>query len=365
MQAASAAASGRNRIAHPDAPRFLFLRKGPSTVRRQVQFGIRQGATMSMLFQRSLGFSVAAAIVTASLVAQTDSSSSPMSAPLELIHGKPFVMVMVNGKGPFRFIIDTGTGAEAFVSPELSDELKLPIFDHVSLSDASKQGGQRVPVVRIQSLQVAGVQFSGVNAVRHVLHGVEGDCQGLLGFELFRDYLLTIDYPNRRLSLASGNLKPDGEQTVLPFKMPDRIPIIELQIGPVQIDAQIDSGGTGLSLPEGIAGHLKFENNPEFFGIGESLSTRFELRSAKLASDVHLGRYTFTRPFVEINTAFPLANFGSSAMQDFTFTFDQKESLVRFESSKQTLFLGSTPTPIRMERAPTYREPELSLIPVG
>jgi hypothetical protein len=68
---------------------------------------------------------------------------------------------------------------------------------------------------------------------------------------------------------------------------------------------------------------------------------------------------------VEINPAFPIANFGSSAMQNFTFTFDQKESLVRFESGKQTLFLGSTPTPLRIERAPTYREPEISLIPVG
>ena len=39
--------------------------------------------------------------------------------------GKPYVMVTVNGKGPYRFVIDTGTGAEAFVTPELADELKL------------------------------------------------------------------------------------------------------------------------------------------------------------------------------------------------------------------------------------------------
>ena len=320
---------------------------------------------MSTLFQRSFGIIVVAGILSATLVAQSDSPPGPEFAHLELIHGKPFVMVMVNGKGPFRFIIDTGTGAEAFVSPELSDQLNLPQTDHVTLSDASKQGGQRVPVVQIQSLRVAGVEFNEVKAIRHALHGVEGDCQGLLGFELFRDYLLTLDYPNRRFSLTSGDLQPDGELSVLPFRMPDGIPIISLQVGSNKIEAQIDSGGTGLSLPEGIAARLRFEIDPEFFGIAESLSTRFELKSAKLASDVQLGRYTFTRPFVEINPAFPIANFGSSAMQNFTFTFDQKESLVRFESGKQTLFLGSTPTPLRIERAPTYREPEISLIPVG
>ena len=48
------------------------------------------------------------------------------SAPMIERYGKPYVMVTINGKGPYRFVIDTGTGADAFVSPELADELKLP-----------------------------------------------------------------------------------------------------------------------------------------------------------------------------------------------------------------------------------------------
>src|SRR5580658_7673496 len=47
-------------------------------------------------------------------------------ARLDVIHGKPFVMVTINGKGPFRFVIDTGTGGEAFVSAELAEQLGLP-----------------------------------------------------------------------------------------------------------------------------------------------------------------------------------------------------------------------------------------------
>jgi predicted aspartyl protease len=316
---------------------------------------------MSSAFRR---ICVSLTLLTASATSLT-AQNTALSAPLELTHGKPFVMVMVNGKGPFRFVVDTGTSAEAFVTAELADQLNLPVTGQVHLSDPSKQGGQRVPRVQIQSLEVAGVVFTDVKAARHNLSSADGNCDGLLGFELFRDYLLTLDYPNRRMTLTSGSLAPDGERSVLPFRTPYGIPIIPLHIGDLQIDAQIDSGGTGLSLPDEFVSQLKFDSDPAAFGVAESISTRFQLRAAKLASDVHLGSYTFSRPFVEINSAFPLANLGSCAMQNFVFTFDQKNGLVRFDSSQQTLRLAATPTPLRILNAPEYKPVNNSLVPIG
>lgn len=91
------------------------------------------------------------------------------SANLEIIHGKPFVMVMVNGKGPFRFVIDTGTGGEAFVSADLVAQLAIPKSGQITLNDPSGLGGQKVPLVMLDSLEVAGVEFSGVKAAVHDL----------------------------------------------------------------------------------------------------------------------------------------------------------------------------------------------------
>jgi hypothetical protein len=301
----------------------------------------------------------------ASTATIAQNSTIAWSAPIELTHGKPFVQVMVNDKGPFRFVIDTGTGSEAFVSAELADVLHLPVTGQIHLSDPSKQGGQKVPLVKIQSLEVAGVTFSGVTAVRHTLGNADGNCDGLLGFGLFRDYLMTLDYPGRRMTLTSGALARDTGQSVLAFRMPYGIPIVPIEIGSIEIEAQIDSGGTGLSLPETIADRLRFASNPELFGTAESLSTRFEIRAARLADDVLLGGYRFAHPFVEINSAFPLANFGSSAMQDFAFTFDQKNKLVRLASRRRTQRLEATHTPLQMERAPQYKPSDIALVPVG
>jgi predicted aspartyl protease len=286
-------------------------------------------------------------------------------ARLEVSHGKPFVMVTVNGKGPFRFVIDTGTGGEAFVSSELAYQLGLPQTGQMRLSDPSGKGSRRVPMVTIQSLQVAGIEFSGVKAAVHNLSSDDGLCQGLLGFVLFRQYLLTLDYPNRRMELSSGELTPDGGRSVLPFRMPDGIPLVFLDIGGTNIEAQLDSGGAGLSLPEDLAARLKFSSNPASFSNAHSLSTRFLLKAGQLASDVHFGAYTFERPFVEINPAFPLANFGACPLQSFSVTFDQKNTLVRFESSHQVLHLSATPEPMRLESAAPDKPPDNSLVPVG
>jgi Aspartyl protease len=294
-----------------------------------------------------------------------EAQGSAYSTRMEVVHGKPYVMVMVNDRGPFRFLIDTGTGGQALVTTELSDQLDLPTVGHARLTDPSGQGDRRADIVLIDSLNIAGVEFTGVKAVRHRLSGEDATCQGMLGFTIFKSYLLTLDYPNRRMTFASGALAPDGENSVLPFRMPDGVPIAPLRIGGMKVEAQFDSGGTGLSLPQRLASQLKFSSDPVTFGKGQSLSTRFLIKAGKLGSDVQLGQYTFAQPFVEINPAFPLVNFGSCPMQNFSFTFDQANLLMRVESSQKTLRLAATPTTLRMENAPKVKTPDPELVPVG
>jgi predicted aspartyl protease len=284
---------------------------------------------------------------------------------MEVVNGKPYVMVMVNGRGPYRFMVDTGTGGEALVSPELAQELKLPTVDKTRLSDPSKEGQHFTDVVMIDSLAVAGVEFNEVMAARHRIYGEEATCQGILGFPMFENYLLTLDFPDRRLTLSSGALVPDGESSVLPFRMPDGVPIAPMRIGGLRVEAQFDSGGTGLSLPERLIPKLKLSVNPVPFGLAESLSSRFEIKLAKLISEIRLGQYTFSDSFVEINPAFPLVNFGAYAMGNFAITFDQLNQLLRLDASRKILHLDPTPTLLHLQNTPTEKPPAQALVPVG
>jgi hypothetical protein len=291
--------------------------------------------------------------------------ASAQTAHMEVLYGKPYVDVLVNGQGPFRFVVDTGTGADAIVTPALAERLALPAVGKARLMDPSRQGDQRAPMVALERLQVAGVEFAQVAAVNHALPGEDDNCMGLLGFTLFREYLLTLDYANQKLTLERGALEPDGGQSVLPFRMPDGVPIVVLTVAGEQMEAQLDSGGMGLTLPETVAVRLKFVSDPVLFSNAESVATRFQLKVGRLGGDVLLGRYVFERPVVEVHPAFPLVNLGAEPMGQFAVTFDQARLLVRLEAKQTRLRLDELPSRLRLLLAPPVKPEEPKLVPVG
>lgn len=51
--------------------------------------------------------------------------TTTISVPIELHRGHPVVDVMVDGVGPFRFLVDTGTGISC-VTPQFASMVPLP-----------------------------------------------------------------------------------------------------------------------------------------------------------------------------------------------------------------------------------------------
>lgn len=282
------------------------------------------------------------------------------SSPLEIIHSKPYLSVEIDGKGPFRFLVDTGTGGDAVVSPRLASQLNLPLAGEGRLDDPSGLGGYRFPLRKLDTLRFAGLDFYAIKAIEH---DIPAKCDGILGFRIFRDFLLTLDYIHNRLVLADGELTPDGERSVLPFRMPDGVPLVGMKIGNRDVEALIDSGGSGLGVPESLIKNMPLSAPPTLYAKGQSLFSYFDIRIARLATDIQLGDLTFPQPWVEVHHAFPLANFGSFPLQHFIVTFDQENKLVRFIASSKRIILGVMPLPVYLTDQPDSRAP--MLIPVG
>src|SRR5207253_4951951 len=82
---------------------------------------------------------------------------------------------------------------------------------------------------------------------------------GILGFALFTDYLLTLDYPAMQVRLAHGNLPVANGADILSFETENRIPVIEVAIGKLRVRAHIDSGNfvAGFILPAGLVEQLQ------------------------------------------------------------------------------------------------------------
>ena len=128
--------------------------------------------------------------------------AAPVEVPLALEANLPILEARVNGQGPFRFGIETGAGF-VVISPELAAKLAL-----------KRTGGpDDSPEYHVDRLDIGAAAFHDfpVSALRVAQPGIDG----VLGLPLYRDLLLTIDYPNSRARFERGSLPAADGQTVL------------------------------------------------------------------------------------------------------------------------------------------------------
>ena len=262
------------------------------------------------------------------------SQISTAGASVEMLHSGhlPVVMAMVNGQGPFRFAIDTGAAGAARLDSSLVARLGLPVSGQVRGGDPSGRNSRVMDVVEVRSLEIGGARFEGMSAaVRNYNERHMGDpVDGILGFGLFSECLLTLDYPGNRVKIARGELPPADGRDVLAFEMSHGVPTVKLQVDSLTMDADVDAGSMGgFSLPASLAAKLPLVSEPRVVGHARTVSNEFEITAAELRGTVRLGRNEFAGATVSFQPVFPMANVGSRVLKDFAVTFDQKNRRMR------------------------------------
>jgi hypothetical protein len=245
----------------------------------------------------------------------------------------PVVEVTVNGQGPFLFEIDTGAGGGARVDASLKERLGLKAVGQALAGDPSGKNTRTIDLFKLDSLSLGGVQFHDVetgvgdyNRMPNMQH-----IDGVLGFGLFAEYLLTMDYPGKRLRLERGALPQANGADILSYETDHGIPSIELEVGGLKVNAHIDSGNMrgGFTFPSSLVEKLSLAAPPKVVGRGRTTSNEFEIKEATLKGNLHWGRYEFNEPSVTFIDIFKVGNIGSRVLRDFALTFDQKNHRVR------------------------------------
>jgi len=151
--------------------------------------------------------------------------------------------------GPYRFLIDTGSSV-TLISPELarrysSKSALPPPTPHVRVKSAEGETAL-LAATTLRRLDLGDARFEDVPALiydcaplsAHL--GVKID--GILGFPLFRETLLTLDYPRSRVLLTSPHPTPLLPGTTIPFNNANKTPLIPISLADTQFIALIDSG---------------------------------------------------------------------------------------------------------------------------
>ena len=296
---------------------------------------------MSTVFNSMLALAavVASAIWQAPQLHAADAAPTlPMEVPLKIGDGLPTLEVMINGQGPFLFGFDTGAQGGAHIDTSLVEKLKLQSTGQVQATDPSRRNFQTSETYKLESVTVGGLRLTDVAAVGRNLQNSPRPLKvdGILGLNVFADYLVTLDFPAKKLRFEKGELpKSDGAE-IVDYKNEAGIAQVELSVGDKKIKAHLDSGNAigAFVFPTSFAETLSFAGEPRVVGRARSATGEMEIKQVQIKDVIKLGRHEFVDASIVYPALGDLGNVGFKTLGQFVLTFDQQHERVRLVRSR-------------------------------
>jgi predicted aspartyl protease len=156
--------------------------------------------------------------------------------------GRILAPVMINGRGPFRLIVDTGASYST-VSPQLVQTLGLQPSEDAPFLVNGITGSARVPSVLIDHLQAGDLNFYSVR-LPVIWAPVMAGADGILGAAGLKEERIMVNFSRNRVTIsrAPRALAPRGFQRVHATLMSNGLLTVEVRVGGVRARAVIDTG---------------------------------------------------------------------------------------------------------------------------
>ncbi len=199
---------------------------------------------------------------------QTDNKSMRMTAP-----------VMLNGKGPYDFFLDTGANRSAISSSTAS---RLGLRRGRAMRIHTLLGPVEVPSAQLDRLQVGDRTQSNLTVPVLPDGGVTG-ADGILGIDWLKGQRLTLDMLGDRLEIRKTRVAMYTGSTVVPARLRHgQLTIIDADVnGRGRLNCMIDSGSevsVGNTLLRTLASSRsdKFEKSIQTIDLIDAANRRFQ-----------------------------------------------------------------------------------------
>jgi hypothetical protein len=165
--------------------------------------------------------------------------------PLEFIGDHLFVMATLNGKGPYRFFLDTG-GVNVLtptVAKALGLDSKGSLEGHGVGEAAETFGLTQVDRVQVGAAWMKDQRFLVIPSLEGIGKMMGLEVSGVMGYELLRRFVARVEYGPRRLTL----IRPEGwryagKGVSLPFTFNGHHPRVKGELDGISGFFDIDTG---------------------------------------------------------------------------------------------------------------------------
>ncbi len=256
------------------------------------------------------------------------------TVPIQIINNHIYVHVMLDGKGPYTFVFDTG-GA-FIVTPEVAAALRERSTGGVNLMGvgANTEAAQftHVNSIGIGNATIRDQDFVvlPIGTGFGIAEGTKID--GMFGPDIPDRFLTSIDYAGQTLTLSlPGGAAPRG--TSVPFYFDATIPRVPITVDGIKADAELDTGNRGaldffspyLATHSALARDATTADGVTGFGVGgPSLGKLGRVRTLRVGSFTMHGVVTgfSTQSTGAFADPYTPANIGGGVWNRFTLTLD-------------------------------------------
>jgi len=260
-----------------------------------------------------------------------------LTVPMQEMGGRSVVELKINGRGPYRFILDTGA-TTTVIANDLSRELSLapPEGLHV----ASPDGGTPPAIVIVDDIRVGDANLQGLIAAVMPLGGLlndENPPRGILSAASFPGYLVIYDYLGRRISIRKGSIESADFKTSFQYTDEQVLPTVPIRIAGHETQVHLDTGsGFGLTLPMKFLKELPLASQPKEAGKARTHAGEFPVSVARVDGAIELGTYKLDLNEVRFSDVRPgpgpvVGNIGYEVLRHFVVTLDSKNRRIRID----------------------------------
>ena len=202
--------------------------------------------------KRRIGVFFPALLIAAATFAASSAwgQATSISIKLKIIEGRPVADVFINGKGPYAFLLDTGSQRNQ-MDRGLAAKLGIAASFQTTLvtpSGGTLVSGARVPSVALGPIQLANQVF--LIAHSYGLSSLSPNIRGILGQDFLARFDYTLDYHHHLLTFGS----PVPEGIPIPFHLIHG----RMAVPTSQGDLVVDSGTEMLFLYRRVGSAANF-----------------------------------------------------------------------------------------------------------
>jgi predicted aspartyl protease len=156
--------------------------------------------------------------------------------------GRVVIQTMVNGQGPFRFIVDTGA-THSTITPDLVRALGLKPADASTVVVNGVTGTTQVSAVMLDKLQTGDLIMDGL-LVPVVWAPIMAGADGIFGAAGLTEKSLSVDFQRNRVEISGGvqaTVRTDALR-IHATRLTHGLMVLGVQVGSVHALAVIDTG---------------------------------------------------------------------------------------------------------------------------